>query len=538
MKIDRSKLDGLHFVKSLPDHTSHARIPTEFLAREMNAVAALAYIVMRSKPPTHRWKTDSLALELKKKGIGRGQVEKAMSFLNKEGWIRYVDLLDPRGRSAGTIVEVFGEQLPEVLRTKRPKLVFTESGGYSIYDPSGAIISMQEFNKGRDGGRTSKSLLPHPRDPKERLLGEEYKVNEIEIPLNPHLKNGDTNFISLSEISIHPGDDSSGLPPGMHSPSQSSVSSIESPGFDVKELRRLVEMAKDGNSWHSVPIYEEYLRGIVFPRLENPPPRSRWHRLDCIDWCRTSTKGQVFLAFSNEKEWTADLARKFVRNAGRFSIESMKKVLLSREWMSKLRTLPDLLKAVNQSDETANNWECLENLSKQFISKFRSDLLWSMEQFSEKPSKSLVKEVESLRESLQSAFERGSGFPYAYSERGFAEVWYSFFRAQHDPNASQHWEELKGCQEEWVESVVKGIAMNEGSLVFAYAYRDVLPNMIGCEWERIRKLNEDWLKILNDHAEMLGISRRVSSNLAFLELAVKRNGMKIVFADNAGGFVG
>lgn len=94
MGFDRSLLNALHFVGKCRNEVPHARIPNEFIRSIGNFDSLVVYAVLQSMPPTHRWKTDSVRFAIREAGrhMGRERIERAMSHLNKSGWISYVVL--------------------------------------------------------------------------------------------------------------------------------------------------------------------------------------------------------------------------------------------------------------------------------------------------------------------------------------------------------------------------------------------------------------------------------------------------------------
>ena len=372
--FDRSKLSHLKFIHRSKGRGSHARVPLEFLETIRDVNAMVVYVTLKSERPTHRWNTTTVYLKQKERGIkmGKGRVEKAMTLLKVEGWIRYVDFVRKDGRPGGTFVEVQAARLSEELRGGKGKirengdgsvseLTFMppSSGKSKLTKPGRAdAVAMNGKPAAQAREDVPKPRQPLPRPPGERPPGEEYKAYDIE-ERSPTLSGERGHEVPLGEGLGPDGPNANSqsvhVPPGAETATTdvpddvTSVSAhVSTPGVEPVDFTRLVQLARLAreNSLHA-ESYEAYLRDTVLPVLTNPstsPLPRKWTQNAAVEWCNASVKGRIVLMLSVETEWPGDLARSFVKTPSKWPLSTIRLLLLARNFLDSRFALADLVR--------------------------------------------------------------------------------------------------------------------------------------------------------------------------------------------------
>lgn len=411
MATDRKFLSGVGFIRPAIKGDPHLRISKKFYKTIGDLDAFIVYGILRSGAgPTHNWTTKRVKTEIDKRfrgennrGVGRDRVEKALALLNREGWIRYIDLMEPNGQQRGAAIEVHYERLPEALRRKNRKIRFRPDGKFTMHECDGTVVPPEDYepkssiskNDNPAGGAEStkgaaysdKHTKPHPRNPEERSPGErisveqykgdnKYKGNLVEESPEPLSGKGDFDFLfdqydfpgkndvepTADPLPLEPDPSQPGEPvpvspapapapapdpdPGTREVSVEPVqasAAVASPSasFDVQALWQMADGIKgDADLRYE---FEVFVFERVFPVLKPPPEHSVWKKQDALDWCRSSAMGRLFLSLSKDSDWTPELARRFVKNSGTFRTEFMREILLSGRNPRKWGTLNELL---------------------------------------------------------------------------------------------------------------------------------------------------------------------------------------------------
>ncbi len=465
------------FIRPAIKDDSHLRIPKDFYTTIGDLDAFTVYGVLKSAGPRHQWTANRVKVEIDKRfrgeggrGLGRARVEKALALLNREGWIRYVDFVEPNGQHKGSAIEVQYLRLREDLRGRNRKICFRSDGQFTMYENDGSVVPPNDYSpkssisKSDDSMGSSKSTKgtasrnersqPHHRNPEERSPGErdsgaQYKGDKIEESPRPLSGKGVSN--SLFDQEDLPGEkdlhftdvplptDSVLPPPGEPIPNSEVINSDpgttkdsdqsaqvcsvgESPSalFDVAKLWRMADAIKhDPDRRYQ---YEVFLFEQVIPVLKPPPVQERWTKPEALEWCQKSVLGQLFLSLSNDSEWTPELARRLVKNSGTFSVGAVRKILLAGPNPGKWGTLKELLNTRNSAaydhdERTANHWKALCEWADGKSQSVRSELHSTIKKFSgHEDDESLIPSVIKCRQRLLNndlCYEYGELLPLA-----------------------------------------------------------------------------------------------------------------------------
>lgn len=447
MVTDRKFLRDVGFIRPAIKDTPHLRIPKEFYETIGDLDAFTVYVILKSgRGSAHNWTTKRVKAEIDKRfrgeggrGVGRNRVEKALALLKREGWIRYVDLMEPNGQQRGSVIEVHYVRLPEDQRGKNRKIRFRPDGKFTMHEHDGTVVPPKDFetkssiSKKDDPAGAPESTKgaavkddptqPHHRNPGERSPGDRvsveqykgddgYKGNIIEESPCPLSRKGDSDFLfdrddDPGEKPVEPtGDPLQPEPAHSQLGEPVRVSPAPDPApFDVQELWRMADAIKgDADRRYE---YEAFLFDRVFPALKPPPEQESRKRLDALEWCRTSAMGRLFLSMSKDADWAPELARRFANNCGTFTPDSIRTILLTGKCPRKLSTLKDLLNtgrslARDPEGNILNHWKALCEWACEELKSVKRELQATLEQFSaHENDKALLASAVQFRERLQ-----------------------------------------------------------------------------------------------------------------------------------------
>jgi hypothetical protein len=178
--------------------------------------------------------------------------------------------------------------------------------------------------------------------------------------------------------------------------------------------------------------------------------------------------GRLFLSLSKDSDWTPELARRFVKNSGTFTPDSMRAILLTGESPHKSSTLKELLntgRAAARDSECniVNHWRALCEWAREKHQSVKLDLQATFKEFSEHENDELlVQSAVKFREKLSN-----DTLCYDYDEplvlavRSFREAYFSSDPSSHlkDPEFISRREEQRPALERALASNLPFLAV-------------------------------------------------------------------------------
>jgi len=544
MNFDRNRLNDLHFVGKCPNEIHHARVPVELVQSAFDLDAVFVYLLLRCRPPSHRWKADYVKSELKKFGLrmGKDRVEKAMAHLKRMGWITYVVLKGPGGRRSGSIVQVHPKQLPQHLRGRDRSIRLQKDDSFAIFDFDGKTeLSVEEFNTGsllekaapEDKSKASQPGSPSPHVsgewlPEDQETGEQYKSN-----------NKKAESLSLSEERGHelifpsekPGPDGpereSPNDPGFFGStiieeeecfSESASSPLAtSPEVDWNRLRELGSAAR--NSQEERLAFEHHLADFVFPVLTEPPNlEKRWTKPRSVEWCRVSPKAQLVIQLAEEEDWTQDLARRFVKAPARWSVAQCKALLRSLYFFEiRRRPLGEIVSEnfrKKKFDETQGSaWERFVNIADSRELKSKQELRSACHNFSGgKLSDSEL--IDAVHSRFQIVL---NGPPPVLHEDGDVYDRFHGLLVAYHRASPERWEDLLSLRDVYASEMNRLVASHPIECFVARSYGFLARWIWGIDWDLVRDLHPTIAEELKWRSEFYGLNERVEPDFSWFD---------------------
>lgn len=542
MKFDRNNLNPVGFIRPAVKNSRHARISHEFIESIGDGDALVVYVILRDCPPRHRWKTGTVIGRLRKIGIkmGRQRVERAMARLNREGWIRYIDLVMPDGQKRGSIVEVEYQQLSPTLKGDRRRIQIHRGEAFQMFEHDGTEVTEDAYKprnvttalnkaviegQARNGQNQEGPLLQNPEDraPGEGSSGEQYKGHgDVEEPLAPSGKGEDMNPFpgfksTVSQASVEamrrPGSVVSTRSDGENSEANCNNVHFTSGGrslaIDWQEVREKARLAKD--DYGKCEKYEVLMAQKVLPALLEPPSdHGKWTNKAALDWCRNSEKGRFILSLAEEDDWTPDLARRFVKLPSRWSVGRMKQILLARIFAHCTRVpLVDILsndaEGRGGSSEEPNWWSKLLRSSKESLGHDRLRFNFFLSSITDSKS-----DEESIEKAVNWLKNIECEYRWMSNENANGDWKFDWLLGQHRSHQIgkldfREIERFKQHRATWAPAMTRLVAESLSALIIARANFPYSEEIWGIDWEEARERHVRFMEALKIRANLHGL---------------------------------
>lgn len=553
MAFDRNRLDSRGFI--LPaEHNSHrAQIPLMFIlfASAVGTVELpdgrkgkkfvitgaeliALFSVLRSKPPSHRWRGQDVETAMKSLGLGGNRVRAMLKYLSDEGWIRYIDILLPDGRNGGTITEVRYRRLSKTEARKKRKLRlgpgeevrFFEEDGVTAVDGSDypRKFLIDDIDPARPYGKDSDPVEWEPytrpsgtresgiREPSERSPGKQYKDHPSEdhqiegTPSIPRSATGEPNSTILWEEnqevpeaacsgSWHTSSDAD-------APVTAAAASTPGPSFEHLTAE-LVKLGRDAARSPDDRIrYELFVKDRIVPHLDNPEAPDRWTAPAAKAWLGRSLKAHVLLALCSDDRWPESLLRSFGKRCGSYAKEDLWKVLLSFDWATKNR--PTLSKLV-QADTGRANVKGWASFKEPFFKKFAEERVETQCSLSYLQCVDGLGDVASVECFINTEKSRRTDFLIGGAQADEVFRWLFFMwlsgREKSSIDTKKKVEETKVA---YHERIVRLLASSRLHLAVASSMHPCAGAIWGVEWSEVKADHRRWVDYLNQRAAIFG----------------------------------
>ena len=556
MSFDRKCLDSHGFILPTENSSHRAQIPIMFIQFALavgtveipdgakgkkfvitGAELIALFSVLRSKPPTHRWKGQSVEAEMKRLGLGGNRVRAMLKYLSDEGWIRYIEILLPDGRNGGTITEVRYRRLPKTEAGKKRKLrpgrgrevrIFEEDGVTAVDGadyPAKFLIddidSARPYGKDSDPvewepyTRPSGTREPSERSPGERSPGELYKEHHsedhrIEItPFIPRSATGEPNSTIL-------GEENQEVPEAAGSGSRltssdavipvTAVTAVtpSTPGPSLEQLTaELVKLGREAVRSPDDRIrYELFVKDHIVPLLDNPEAPDRWTASAAKAWLSRSLKAQVLLALCSDDRWTESLLRSFGKRCGSYAKDDLWKVLLCFNWATKNRPTLSYLVQADSGRATMKGWA---SFKKPLLEKFEEQRLETQCSLSSLQCVDGLGDVASVERFINEEKSRRSDFLIGKAQNDEVFRWLFFMwisRGETWPIDTE--KKIEEAKREYHDRIVDLLASSRSHLAVASSMHPCAGAIWGVEWSEVRARHRTWVDYLNQRASIYG----------------------------------
>lgn len=556
MSFDRSKLDPFGFVLPAEESSHRGQIPRTFYrfavacnpikipqTKGHNIVIAgvdliAVYVVLRSKPASHRWKGGTVKAEMATEvlGMGGNKVEAILSFLNKEGWIRYVDLPNDGGRRGGSIIEVQYRRLTKSEAGKKRRIKFVSGRGLVMFEEDGETEVKNaksrrtflvpdvdpEHPYGRDDEENKLNWMPYTRpsgersseercsrepEPKERSAREKYKDHldkdhEIEdTPSIPQAEPGEPESFGFERAEEDATEQ-------VAVTSQNEFHTADSvPGDELSASELVAKLERLGKtasrSLEERMQYQNFLARDVRPRLADSPEPEKWTKPATRKWGENSIKAQIVLALCTDDSWPDTLLRSFGKQSGCYAATDILEILMSFDWNSRKGDSLETLIRSGKNQWNPEGWKafksrvCRNRDTNALTAKHAINLLRPVDGYSDyELAQRWIRDSASTTD------------PFLMGKPNTIQVFqwlYQIWRNGSYQTASSFegsFEEVKG---RYRGRLMSFIASSRTHLAVASSHHQSAGLIWGIEWERVRELHEEAIRGLNLRAEIFGL---------------------------------
>ena len=553
MAFNHTLLDSLGFVLPAEKNAFRAQIPETFFkfaeasnptlvpqtnGRNIEIAGSdliAVFAVLRSRPPSHRWKGSTVKTAMSKLGMGKHKVQEILALFFKEGWIRHIDFPKIGGGFSGSTFEVRFRRLPRAEAGKKRRLrvepggkvrFFEGDGKTEVKDANYPLRFLTDdadpvcaYGKETDaeawspyarpsgmrpsGKRSSDVPSPDERPPGEEYKDHDYKDHELECPpLIPRSGTGEQkSSIPRGRSVAEPGN------PEAPEVTSNSAPSVEdaSPGFDAEALTaELVQLGKSAaDSPAARTHYEKFLKDRVFPMLGDPPSPDRWTVPATRQWLASSLKAHILLAITSAEQWSVALGKSFGKRCGTYTDVDFRKILLSFDW--KVRDRPTLSYLI-QADTGRANMKGWESFKKPLLEKFKDTRLeteFGLSSLQCEPGKS---DVDTAHSWMERAGARRSDFLVGAPQAHDLFEWlYFMWKSVPGAAGATPMQRVESVKKEHHEELVDLLVHSRTHLAAASAMFGEAEEIWGIDWQVVRDRHQLWVECLNQQAKLLNL---------------------------------
>ena len=556
MSFDRSKLDPFGFVLPVEEGSHRGQIPRTFYrfaeashpvkieqAGGRNVVIGQldlvgVFSILRSKPASHRWNgsTVKVAVIGGKDGTGGNKVEAILSYFNKEGWIRYVELPKDGGQHGGSIIEVQYRRLPKSEAGKKRRIKFVSGRGLVMFEEDGETEvkdakSRQTFlvpdvdpehPYGRDDEENEMNWMPYTRpsgersseercsrepEPKERSTREVYKDHldkdhEIEdTPSIPQAEPGEPESFGFERAEEDATEQ-------VAVTSQNEFHTADSvPGDELSASELAAKLERLGKaasrSLEERMQYQNFLARDVRPRLADSPEPEKWTKPATRKWGENSIKAQIVLALCTDDSWPHTLLRSFGKQSGCYAAIDILEILMSFDWNSRKGISLETLIRSGKNQWNPEGWKafksrvCRNRDTNALTAKHAINLLRPVDGYSDyELAQRWIRDSASTTD------------PFLMGKPNTIQVFqwlYQIWRNGSYQTASSFEGSFEEVKDRYRGSLMSFIASSRTHLAVASSHHQSAGLIWGIEWERVRELHEEAIRSLNLRAEIFGL---------------------------------